>query len=135
MLYAVDGGIQGTIVLPNELKATLLEEVTISAKGIPALRLAYVQEVEGLSSIVSKMRVSGSSSEEIARSLHGLRRELGVKYKSLTPDNVLQEIYQRNITKYGDKLGSTIDYLREKGQTWDDIINSAIRTGGKDLGF
>jgi len=81
------------------------------------------------------MRSGGSSSEEIARALHGLRRELGVKYKSLTPGDMLQQIYQRNIQKYGDKLGPTIDYLRQQGKSWDDIINSATRTGGKDLGF
>lgn len=109
---------------------------TMSAsKGVHALRAAYVKEVEGLSSIASKMRTGGSSSEEIARTLHGLRRELGVKYKSLTPDNVLQQIYQRNLQKYGDKLGPSIDYLRQQGKSWDDIINSATRTGGKDLGF
>ncbi len=107
----------------------------VAAKGVPALRAAYVSEVEGLSSVASKMRAAGSSSEEIARTLHGLRRELGVKYKSLTPDNVLQQIYQRNLQKYGDKLGPTIDYLRQQGKSWDDIINSATRTGGKDLGF
>lgn len=110
----------------------VLPALANSAKG---LRAAYVKEVEGLSSIVSKMRAGGSSSEEIARALHGLRRELGVKYKSLTPDNVLQQIYQRNLKKYGDKLGPTIDYLRQQGKSWDDIIDSAIRTGGKDLGF
>ncbi len=106
-----------------------------AAKGVPALRAAYVSEVEGLSSVASKMRAAGSSSEEIARTLHGLRRELGVKYKSLTPDNMLQQIYQRNLQKYGDKLGPSIDYLRQQGKSWDDIINSATRTGGKDLGF
>lgn len=103
---------------------------------MPALRAAYVKEVEGLSSIASMMRAGGTSSEEIARTLHRLRRELGVKYKSLTPDNKLQQIYQRNIERYGDKLGPSIDHLRNKqGKTWDEIINSAARTGGKYLGF
>lgn len=38
-LQATDGGIQGTIVLPNELRATLLEELTINAssKGFSSL--------------------------------------------------------------------------------------------------
>lgn len=106
-----------------------------AAKGVPSLRASYIKEVGGLSSLAAKMRAGGSSSEEVARALHGLRRELGVKYKSLTPDVTLQKIYQRNIQKYGDKLGPTIDYLRQQGKSWDDIINSATRTGGKDLGF
>ncbi len=102
---------------------------------LPPLRAAYVKEVEGLSAIANRMRLAGKSSEEIAKVLHSLRRELGVKYKSLTPDNLLNQIYQRNIEKYGDKLGPTIDYLRQQGKSWDDIINSATRTGGQDLGF
>jgi len=48
---------------------------------------------------------------------------------------MLQQIYQRNLQKYGDKLGPSIDYIRQQGKSWDDIINSATRTGGKDLGF
>ena len=63
------------------------------------------------------------------------RRELGVKYKNLTPPDKLKEIYARNVEKYGDKLGQSIDWLRKKGKSWDDIIESASRTGGKDLGL
>jgi hypothetical protein len=102
---------------------------------VPLLRASYEAEVKALSSIANEMRVAGASSEKIARHLHGLRRELGVKYKSLTPDNLLQQIYQRNIEKYGDKLGPTINYLRQQGKSWDDIINSAIRPGGSDIKF
>ncbi len=102
---------------------------------IPAVRAAYMAEVKGLSSIVTKMRAAGSTTEEIARKLHRLRRSLGVKYKSLTPNEALQKIYKRNIEKYGDKLGPSIDYLRQSGKSWQDIIDSALRTGGQDLKF
>lgn len=44
-------------------------------------------------------------------------------------------IYHRNTQKYGDKLGPTVDWLREYGMSWDDIIESSTRTGGKDLGY
>ena len=37
--------------------------------------------------------------------------------------------------KYGDKLGPTIEYLRAQGKTWEQIIESATRAGGKDLGL
>ncbi|HBV14810.1 RHS repeat-associated core domain-containing protein [Chryseobacterium carnipullorum] len=107
----------------------------LNSVKVPALRAAYESEVSGLSSMANKMMANGSSSEEIARTLHGLRRELGIKYKSLTPDEMLEKIYQRNIQKYGDKLGPTIDYLRQQGKSWDDIIDSATRSGGKDLNF
>ena len=44
-------------------------------------------------------------------------------------------IYARNIEKYGDKLGPTVDWLRAKGKSWEQIIESAGRSGGEDLGL
>jgi len=46
-----------------------------------------------------------------------------------------EAIYARNLEKYGDKLGPTVDWLRAKGKSWEEIIESASRSGGKDLGF
>lgn len=99
------------------------------------LRRQYVEEVQFLAGKAETMRLAGSSQEDIARTLHADRRALGVKYKNLTPAPKLEEIYQRNLKKYGDKLGPTVEWLRERGKSWDDIINSASRTGGKDLGL
>ncbi|MNT71113.1 hypothetical protein D3C72_2095670 [compost metagenome] len=74
-------------------------------------------------------------SEQVARALHQLRRDLGVQYKNLTPAEILETIYARNLEKYGDKLGPSIDWLRANGKSWDEIIETASRPGGKDLGF
>ncbi len=46
---------------------------------------------------------------------------------------MLEKIYARNLSKYGDKLGPSIEWLREAGKTWEQIIESATRSGGKDL--
>lgn len=81
------------------------------------------------------MKIAGKSSEEIARKVHGMRRDIGIKFKSLTPPNKLKQIYQRNLDKYGDELGPSIEWLRKEGKSWDQIIESATRTGGKDLGL
>ena len=99
------------------------------------LRQAYIKEVNGLKALGEKIARKGIDKEIIARTLHSKRRELGVKYKNLTPPDKLKEIYARNVEKYGDKLGQSIDWLRKKGKSWDDIIESASRTGGKDLGL
>jgi len=64
-----------------------------------------------------------------------MRRDLGIKYKHLTPPDLLATIYRRNLIKYGDQLGPTIDYLRRQGKSWEDIIESASRPGGADLGL
>jgi hypothetical protein len=103
--------------------------------NVPLLRQQYVNAVNGLSKSATEMRAAGKSAEEIARALHAQRRALGVQYKNLTPNELLQQIYERNLAKYGDKLGPTIDYLRNKGKSWEEIIESACRTGGKDLGL
>lgn len=102
---------------------------------IIALRQQYVEEVRMLAGKAEVMRLAGSSQEDIARALHADRRSLGVKYKNLTPPKELAEIYARNEKRYGDKLGPTVEWLRARGKSWEDIIASASRTGGKDLGL
>jgi hypothetical protein len=81
------------------------------------------------------MRAEGMGDEAIAIKVHAMRRELGIKYKDLTPISLRKKIYERNLEKYGDKLGPTIEYLRKRSKSWADIIESATRSGGKDLGL
>jgi filamentous hemagglutinin len=131
-----------TVMTMHKLTVTLagfyglksLSEVEID-NVIKELRPQYVSKVNALASKAAEMRKAGASSEDIARALHAERRALGVEYKNLTPSDILDKIYARNIEKYGDKLGPSIDYLRRRGKSWDDIIESATRTGGKDLGL
>jgi hypothetical protein len=99
------------------------------------LRAEYEAKVRDLQKKEKQMRESGKSDEEIARELHKDRRALGVEYKDLTPPEILEKIYTRNLEKYGDKLGPTIEWLQSKGKSWTQIIESATRTGGKDLGL
>jgi len=99
------------------------------------LRNMYVYEVRGLSSIAEELRSQGQDVESIARRMSLLRRELGVKYKDLTPPDVLQKIYTRNLEKYGDKLGPSVEFLRKQGKSWEDIIRTSTTPGGKDLNF
>jgi hypothetical protein len=94
------------------------------------MRREFLEVPLGLSA-----RAAGASSESVARMLHAERRSLGVHFKGLTPASDLERITQRNITKYNDPLGPSVDWLRGQGKTWDQIIESASRTGGKDLGY
>ena len=106
-----------------------------AASRVVKLRQQYVDAVTGLANKVPQMRRAGMSSEQIARALHAERRALGVKYKDITDPKLLQQIYQRILKKYGDKLGPSIEWLRKQGKSWDDIIESASRPGGADLEF
>jgi RHS repeat-associated protein len=113
----------------------VLGVVRRAAKGLPPLRQAYVEAVSELKPMADSLRAAGADTEAIARALHAERRAIGEQFKALTPADKLAEIYQRNLQKYGDKLGPTVDWLRAQGKSWDQVIESATRTGGKDLGF
>lgn len=106
-----------------------------AARALPALRGQYVGAVEALATRVPGMRQAGMGSEQIARALHAERRALGEQFKALTPADRLAEITQRNIQRYGDPLGPSVDWLRAQGKSWEQIIESASRAGGGDLGF
>lgn len=96
------------------------------------LRSAYVGEVQALSSIVEELQAAGRTNEEIAIEVHRRRREIGVKYKKLTPPKEREEIYRRNLQLYGDELGPTIDYFRTvQNKTWEKIIESATKTNAE----
>ncbi|CBN53843.1 MULTISPECIES: hypothetical protein [Kamptonema] len=93
------------------------------------LRAAYVEEVKALTSIVTELRAVGRTDEEIAIEVYRLRREIGVKYKDLTPLPQREVIYRRNLELYGNELGPTFEYLRNiQNKTWEEIIESATRT-------
>ncbi|NQX67319.1 cell wall-binding protein [Paenibacillus alba] len=54
------------------------------------------------------------SDETIARTLYQTRRDLGVKYKDLTPEELRNYIYEVNTNRYGDPLGPSFESLVEK---------------------
>jgi hypothetical protein len=47
----------------------------------------------------------------------------------------LAKIHERNLNKYGDKVGPTIEWYRKAGRSWDQIIETASKPGGGDLGY
>ncbi|HBK22069.1 MAG TPA: hypothetical protein DDZ60_06070 [Planktothrix sp. UBA10369] len=96
------------------------------------VRTAYVREVQTISLRVGELRSAGKTDEEIATEVHRLRREIGVKYKNLTPHQELQRLYRRNLDLYGNELGPTIDYLRNvQNKSWQQIIESGGRTSAE----
>lgn len=111
-----------------------------SGRGLPAVyarygRKLYTKMVRDLAKEVPKMRAKGMSSEEIARILSARRRRLGEIFKKITPPKLKKEIFGRNARDYGDELGPSIEKLRARGKSWEEIIESSSRTGGKDLGL
>ncbi|WP_419776414.1 hypothetical protein [Mycolicibacterium fortuitum] len=106
---------------------------TLQASASP-LRDAYFDQVEALTNLERDMRAAGSSEEDIARALHEARRGIGLKYQELTPEPVRSQIFQRNIERYGDPLGPTFEMLLQRGNSLDEIIESAKWVGGRNAG-
>ena len=74
------------------------------------------------------MLASGMPEEEVARTLNQARRDLGVKYKDMTPQPLRDYIYEVNMNRYdGDKLGPTYEYFKKKGKSDRAIIDSASK--------
>jgi hypothetical protein len=129
------GWLIGKLLKPVARMFGFGEEVAVAANGLHPLRQAYVDAVSELKPMADSLKMAGADIEALARALHAERRAIGEQFKALTPADKLAEIYERNLQKYGDKLGPTVDWLRAHGKSWDQIIESATRTGGKDLGF
>ena len=105
------------------------------AKGASPLRQAYVDAVAELRAAGDSLRAAGAGVEQIARALHAERRALGEQFKALTPPGKLAEIRRRSIGKYGAGMAPSVEGLRSQGKSWAQIIESAGRAGGEDLGF
>jgi hypothetical protein len=91
------------------------------------VRHCYNYEVKGLWKMEQQMIDRGLDTEAIARAMNQARRELGIKYKDLTSPEARVKIYGRNQDIYEDELGPTVDWLRNKGRSWGEIIESAKR--------
>lgn len=90
------------------------------------LRMSYEQEVADLSSYSEELMRGGYSVEETAQIVNQARRDLGIKYKNMTPQPLRDYIYEINMNRYGDKLGPTYDYLSNvKMKTDLEIIYSS----------
>ena len=100
------------------------------------LRQLYTDEVAGLEKVGKDLLASGKSEAEVAQTLNQMRRDLGIKYKEMTPPDLLDYIYKFNDARYGDKLGPTYEMLKQQGKTDAQIIASASRPLGdmKQLG-
>jgi hypothetical protein len=97
------------------------------------LRQAYEAEVRELSSLVERLRKAGLCEEQIAREMYRRRNELKAIVLARTPPHIAEAIRNRNMMEYGKPHGPTFEYLRSKGKSFADIIESASRPGGTDI--
>ena len=92
------------------------------------LRQAYEDEVRALKDLGEELLAGGKSLEEVARTLWQARRDLGIKYKDMTPELLREYIYEINLNRYDDKLGPSFEYyINELEKSFEEIIDSASR--------
>ncbi|GHU56734.1 hypothetical protein FACS1894132_14360 [Clostridia bacterium] len=92
------------------------------------MRQEYESKVKNLPNIKDELFSAGKSEQEVAKELNNTRRNLGEEYKNETPEILREYIYYRNEIKYdGDKLGPTYEWLKGRGKTDEQIIESACR--------
>ena len=104
------------------------EWAALLEKGLEtsSLRREYVEKVRGLKALADRLRSEGQPPEQIARTLHEERRELGRQYKQAAPPLFREYIYYATAGKYGDPLGPGYETLRER-KSPEEIIESASR--------
>lgn len=112
----------------------ILEKIGGDIKNHP-LRKAYEAEVAGLKKQAQAMVQNGAPDEAIAKAMWQQRRDIGVKFKDLTPGPLRDYIYDVNQSRYGDKLGPSFESLVESGRKkgidpFKKIIESSTRPNG-----
>ncbi len=53
----------------------------------------------------------------------------------MTPSHLKETIYERNLKKYGDEYGPTINWYISEGYKWEEIIYKSTKVGGSDINF
>jgi hypothetical protein len=122
-----------------------LGKLKVSKEAIKAIRTAYVGEVKALKGIAEVLSKQGFSKQQIANVVHGMRRTIGEKYKLSTPFVQRQMIYIRNRAPrwmggkgYDSIYGPSVNWFRQSGKSWDDIIKTASKPSdavNKSLGI
>ncbi len=79
----------------GDLIERIMADYSTSIKGNP-LRVEYEDAVKGLSDLANELvteNMSDDALEAVARQLSQARRDLGVKYKDLSPELLKEYIY------------------------------------------
>src|SRR5690554_2401459 len=91
-----------------------------------ATRLDYHEGLDKKRVLIGEMRESGYDDEEIAKKLVELRNNDRLSHYK-TPE-ALNAVYQRNLTRYGNKLGPTFESQLSKYGSAEEVIRAALRS-------
>lgn len=89
-------------------------------------RLEYHAGLDKKREFVNTHRLDGVSDDSIARQMVEMRNQDRLSHYK-TPE-ALEVVYQRNLTKYGNKTGPTYESQIAKYGTSTEVINAALRS-------
>jgi len=109
---------------------TTLDEILLNLKQT-YLRQEYINAISKIKDEVEALRKLGKLLKDIAEKAFTLRRELTIKYKHITPDDLLELILKFNEKRYtqtglGDQWGLTWEgVIKKYGGDYEKIIQQA----------
>ncbi len=109
------------------------ESNIVKNRPLANLRLEYEQASRDLLTQANRMLAKGVPEEQVARWAVDRRNQLKDEYRGLTPPEKVPEMEARNFEKYQNPLGPTVEQLRAKNKSWQQIIEGAARPGGDDV--
>lgn len=91
-------------------------------------RIDYIEENDGrLKALENELKAQGKSIEEIARACSLLRNQIRLDQYKDDPEG-LEQLKQRNMTKYGHEDGPTPDESYTKYGSWEMVLEKAYTT-------
>ena len=91
-------------------------------------RIDYIEENDGrLKALENELKAQGKSIEEIARACSLLRNQIRLDQYKDDPEG-LEQLKQRNMTKYGHEDGPTPDESYAKYGSWEMVLEKAYTT-------
>lgn len=88
-------------------------------------RMTYHDSLKSMSSILSRMKEQGDSTEEIARAVSAERNRLRLAAYDDDPEG-LAEVKKSNLATYGHEDGPTADEMLAKYGSWETVIQKAF---------
>lgn len=91
-------------------------------------RIDYIEENDGrLKALENELKAQGKSIEEIARACSLLRNQIRLDQYKDDPEG-LEQLKQRNLTKYGHEDGPTPDESYTKYGSWEMVLEKSYTT-------
>jgi RHS repeat-associated protein len=120
----IGGKVTGSIRVASGLKPAATEALA-AAK---ALRKDYLGIVDELASMAQRLRASGSSAEEVVRTVAPIRNEVKLNIRDRGSWFAARLADARNLLKYGDRAGPSPDDLFEQYGSWEGALDAIQRT-------